>query len=59
MKSFATTLLAGLMILGTVSAIAAPKHPKSSTPSFSDGGPAPMCYPTDPNCVPPIPPAVK
>ena len=59
MKSVATTLLAGLMIAGTVSAIAAPKHPKTSAPGFSDGGPAPMCWPSDPGCVPPIPPAAK
>ena len=59
MKSVATTLLAGLMILGTISAIAAPKNPKSSLPSFSDGGPAPLCYPGDPGCKPPIPPAAR
>jgi hypothetical protein len=59
MKSVATTLLAGLLILGTVSAIATPKHPKTNAPGFSDGGPAPLCYPTDPSCKPPIPPAVK
>jgi hypothetical protein len=55
MKSIATTLLAGLMILGTISAIAAPKHAPSNTPAFSDGGPAPLCYPTEPNCPPPVP----
>jgi hypothetical protein len=55
MKSVATTLLAGLMILGTVSAIAAPKSHKTNVPSFSDGGPAPLCYPTEPNCPPPVP----
>jgi hypothetical protein len=59
MKSIATTVLAGLMILGTVAAVASPKHPKTNAPGFSDGGPAPICYPTDPGCRPPIPPAVK
>lgn len=57
MKSIATTMLAGLMILGTVSAIASPKQPKANTTGFSDGGPAPMCWPGDPNCPPPIPSA--
>ena len=59
MKSIATTVLAGLMILGTVAAVASPKHPKTNAPGFSDGGPAPICYPTDPGCRRPIPPAVK
>ena len=53
MKSFATTLLAGLMLLGTVSAIAGSKN--NSTLGFSDGGPAPLCRPSDPGCPPPIP----
>ena len=53
MKSIATTLLAGLMILGTVSAIASSKN--NQTLGFSDGGPAPVCRPSDPNCPPPIP----
>jgi hypothetical protein len=55
MKSIATTLLAGLMILGAISAVATPKHPQ--TPGFSDGGPAPLCWPSSPNCPPPIPTA--
>jgi hypothetical protein len=59
MKSIATTVLAGLMILGTVAAVASPKHPKTNAPGFSDGGPVPLCWPGDPTCKPPIPPAVK
>ncbi len=55
----AKVLLAGLMLAGTISAIAVPKTPKTAVPGFSDGGPAPLCYPTDPTCKPPIPPAVK
>lgn len=45
MKSLATTALAGLMLLGTISAIA-------SSNSFvpGDGGPVPLCQPNDPNC---------
>jgi hypothetical protein len=54
MKSVATTLLAGLMLLGTVSAIATSK---TQTVGFSDGGPAPVCLPSTPNCPPPIPSA--
>lgn len=57
MKSIAKTLLAGLMVLGAVSAIATPKHPKTTAPGFSDGGPAPICLPSEPNCKPDIPPA--
>ena len=45
MKSIATTALAGLMLLGTISAIASSK---SVVPG--DGGPVPLCQPTDPNC---------
>jgi hypothetical protein len=56
MKSVATTLLAGLMILGTVSAIASSRS-SNQTLGFSDGGPAPLCRPTDPGCPPPIPTA--
>jgi hypothetical protein len=56
MKSIATTVLAGLMILGTVAAIASSKNPNQAI-GFSDGGPAPLCRPTDPGCPPPIPPA--
>jgi len=55
MKSVATTLLAGLMLLGTVSAIATSKT--NTTLGFSDGGPAPLCLPSTPNCPPPIPTA--
>lgn len=63
MKSVATTLLAGLMVLGTIAAVATPKpisttnHQVAAIPG--DGSPMPTCYPTDPNCTPPIPPAVK
>ena len=56
MKSVAATLLAGLMLLGAVSAIATSKN-STQTLGFSDGGPAPLCRPTDPGCPPPIPPA--
>ncbi len=59
MKSVATTLLAALMIAGTAAAIASPKHPKTNAAGFSDGGPAPLCWPGTPNCPPPVPPAVK
>ena len=54
MKSVATTLLAGLMLLGTVAAVATSKN-STQTLGFSDGGPAPVCRPSDPNCPPPIP----
>jgi len=57
MKSIATTLLAGLMILGTVSAITSPKHPQTNALGFADGGPAPLCLPTDPKCPELIPTA--
>lgn len=50
MKSLATSALAGLMLLGTISAIALPKAPVT----FSDGGPVPLCQPTQPNCPPPM-----
>ncbi len=57
MKSVATVLFAGLMLLGTVTAIAVTNHPKSTTVALtSDGGPMPGCYPTEPDCKPPIPP---
>ncbi len=59
MKSSIKILVAAAMIVGTASAIAAPKTPKTTAPGFSDGGPAPLCYPTEPNCVPPIPPAAR
>ena len=55
MKFAAKSLLATMMIAGTLSAIASPKTPKTSAPGFSDGGPAPLCYPTEPNCPPPVP----
>lgn len=56
MKLIAKTLIAALMLAGTISAIAT-KTPKA--PGFSDGGPAPLCWPGTPNCPPPVPPAVK
>ncbi|MGH9642354.1 MAG: hypothetical protein ACRD3Q_07995 [Terriglobales bacterium] len=52
MKSIATTALAALMLLGTVSAIAS-----SNKALPGDGGPVPLCNPGDP-CSP-IPPSVK
>jgi len=58
MKSFATTLLAGLMIVGAASGIAMSKN-TNNVVGFSDGGPAPLCRPTDPNCPDPIPPAAR
>jgi len=54
MKSIATTALAGLMVLGAVSGIAASKN-SNQVVAFSDGGPAPLCRPSDPGCPPPIP----
>jgi hypothetical protein len=57
MKLIAKAVLATLMVAGTISAIASPSAPK--TTGFSDGGPAPLCYPGDPGCKPPIPPAAK
>ena len=56
MKYLATTLLAGLMLLGAVSAIATSKNSNQMV-GFSDGGPAPVCRPSDPGCPPPIPTA--
>ena len=58
MKSVATTAFAGLMILGIVSGVAASKN-SNQVVAFSDGGPAPVCLPSSPNCPPPIPPSVK
>ena len=58
MKSIATTALAALMLLGTVSAIAGSKN--SKTIGFSDGGPVPLCDPmTTSNCPSPVPTSVK
>lgn len=57
MKSVATTLLGGLMILGMVSGVAMSKN--TSATSFSDGGPVPLCRLSDPNCPSPLPPAAK
>ncbi len=54
MKLITKTLIAGLILAGTISAMATPKATKTG---FSDGGPAPMCWPGDPNCPPPIPSA--
>jgi hypothetical protein len=54
MKSIATTALAGLMLLGTISAIAS-SNSSNAGMGFSDGGPAPLCRPTDPGCPPVIP----
>lgn len=53
MKSIATTAIAALMLLGTVSAIATSNN--NSKLGFSDGGPVPLCQPTDPSCPSPMP----
>ena len=61
MKSVATTLLAALMIAGTVAAVTTPK-PTTNTQVAAlpgDSGPLPACYPTDPTCPPLVPPAVR
>jgi hypothetical protein len=58
MKSLATSVLAGLMLLGTISAIATTKHSNQLT-GYTDGGPVPLCDPsTTPDC-PPAVPSVK
>lgn len=57
MKSVATTLLGGLMLLGMVSGVAMSKN--SNAANFSDGGPVPLCPSSTPNCPSPIPPAAK
>ena len=54
-KNLVTIVISGLMLLGMFSAIAMPKHAKSNATLASDGGPAPLCRPGDPNCQPPIP----
>lgn len=59
MKSVASTVIAGLMLLGTVAAAYSPKHNTNLMLAFSDGGPAPVCLPSDPGCKPPIPPAAQ
>jgi hypothetical protein len=56
-KNLVTIGITALMLLGTFSAIAMPKHSKSNATLASDGGPAPLCRPGDPNCQPPIPTA--
>ncbi len=58
MKSVLTTAVAGLMLLGIFSATITPNpsHAKKNAPVLmGDGGPIPACYPTEPNCAPPIP----
>lgn len=58
MKSLLTTAVAGLMLLGIFSAVTPNNHAKKNAPVLmGDGGPIPLCYPTEPNCQPPIPPA--
>jgi hypothetical protein len=57
MKSVATGVVAGLMLLGTLAAVSAPKQSSNKVVAFSDGGPVPICLPSDPGCRPPIPPA--
>lgn len=54
MKSLFTTALAGLMVLGTISAIAVPKH-STQLPGYATDGPVPLCDPmTTPNCPSPM-----
>lgn len=53
MKSLFTTALAGLMLLGTISAIASPK--RSQMPGYATDGPVPLCDPlSTPNCPSPM-----
>jgi hypothetical protein len=58
MKSLMMTAVAGLMLLGIFSAaMPTADHAKKNAPVLmGDGGPAPGCYPTEPDCKPPIPP---
>lgn len=56
MKSVVRIAIAGLMLLGLLSAAVMPKNPKHDTTVLvAGGGPAPVCYPTDPGCRTPIP----
>ncbi len=57
MKTVLTVAVAGLMLAGAFSAGVTPKKSKVAPKvAFSDGGdPMPTCYPSDPNCTPPIP----
>jgi len=54
-KNLVTIAVSALMLLGTFSAIAMPKHAKANATLASDGGPAPLCRPGSPDCQPPIP----
>lgn len=52
MKSMLTTALAGLMLLGTISALATPNQSKVA---YATDGPVPLCDPmTTPNCPSPM-----
>ncbi len=58
MNSVVRGVIAGLMLLGLISAAAMPKAPKANTTLMvaGGGGPAPLCDPTaNPNCPPVIP----
>ncbi len=53
MKSLIRIAIGALMLAGLLSAATMPSNTK---PVFAGGNPAPVCYPGDPGCVPPIPP---
>ena len=54
MKSLFTTALAGLMLLGTISALATPNHSTQLT-GYATDGPVPLCDPlSTPNCPSPM-----
>ena len=59
MKSIVRVAIAGLMLLGLLSAVAIPKNAKHDTSVLlAGGGPPPVCDPNaDPHCKPPIPPS--
>ncbi|MBZ5629058.1 MAG: hypothetical protein LAO06_09350 [Acidobacteriia bacterium] len=59
MKSIVRGAIAGLMLLGLLSAAAMPKNAKHDTNLLlAGGGPPPACDPNaDPHCPPLIPPA--
>lgn len=56
MKSAVRGAIAVLMLLGLCAGVM-PKNAKQNTPVMvANGGPAPLCDPSDPSCRPPIPP---
>ena len=58
MKSVIRVAIAGLMLLGLLSAAALPKDAKNDTTVLmAGGGPAPVCDPNVDHCAPPIPPS--